>query len=103
MLLKSILNRIQLHHGFVYGAVLLVEKATRLLLEIDIRPRQGSRPVCSGCGIPAPVTIRCRFVALSLFRCGASPYFSGMPCGELLVLAAALRWNEFPGLKARIT
>jgi transposase len=54
MLLKSILNRIQLHHGFVYGAVRLVEKATRLLLEIEIRPRKGSRPICSGCDIPGP-------------------------------------------------
>ena len=54
MLLKSILNRIQLHHGFVYGAVRLVEKATRLLLEIEIRPRKESRPICSGCGIPGP-------------------------------------------------
>lgn len=54
MLLKSILNRIQLHHGFVFGAVRLVEKAARLLLEIEIRPRKGSRPICSGCGKPGP-------------------------------------------------
>jgi len=52
MQIKTILNRIQLHHGFVYGAVHLVAKAARLLLEIEIRPRKGSRPVCSGCGIP---------------------------------------------------
>jgi transposase len=54
MLLKSILNRIQLHHGFVYGAVSLVEKAARLLLEIEIRPRKGSRAICSVCGRPGP-------------------------------------------------
>ena len=54
MLIKSILNRIQLHHGFVYGSIRLVEKAKRLLLEIEIRPRKGSRPVCSGCGNPGP-------------------------------------------------
>ena len=54
MLLKSILNRIQLHHGFVYGSIRLVEKAARLLLEIEIRPRKGCRPVCSGCGKPGP-------------------------------------------------
>ena len=54
MLLKSILNRVQLHHGFVYGAVRLIEKATRLLLEIEIYPRKGSRPVCSVCGNPGP-------------------------------------------------
>jgi len=54
MQLKSILNRIQLHKGFVYGAVRLVEKSKRLLLEVEIRPRKGSRPICSGCGRPGP-------------------------------------------------
>jgi len=54
MRLKSILNRIQLHHGIVYGTVRLVEKAARLLLEIEIRPRKGSRPICSGCGKQGP-------------------------------------------------
>ena len=54
MLLKSLLNRIQLHHGFVYGAVRLVDKAKRLLLEIEIRPRIGSRPICSMCGLLSP-------------------------------------------------
>ena len=54
MLIKSILNRIQLHKGFVYGATRLVEKAAHLLLEIDIRPRIGCQPICSGCGHPGP-------------------------------------------------
>lgn len=54
MLLKSILNRIQLHHGFVYCSICLVEKGARLFLEIEIRPRKGSRPVCSVCGNPGP-------------------------------------------------
>ena len=54
MLLKSILNRIQLHHGFVYGAVRLIETAKRLLLEIEIWPRTGSHPVCSICGLLSP-------------------------------------------------
>jgi len=54
MLLKSILNRIQLHHGFVYGSICLVEKEARLLLEIEIRPRKGSRAICSVCGKPGP-------------------------------------------------
>jgi len=54
MLLKSILNRVQFHHGFVFGSIRLVEKAARLLLEIEIRPRRGSRPLCSVCGNPGP-------------------------------------------------
>ena len=54
MLLKSILNRVQFHHGFVFGSIRLDEKAARLRLEIEIRPRKGSRPLCSGCGKPGP-------------------------------------------------
>ena len=54
MLLKTILNPIHLHHGFVYGTVCLVEKALRLLLEIEIRPRKGSCPLCSVCGRSGP-------------------------------------------------
>jgi hypothetical protein len=54
MLLKTILNRVQNHSGFVYGTIRLVEGAARLILEIEIEPRKGSRPVCSGCGRPGP-------------------------------------------------
>jgi transposase len=54
MLLKSILNRVQNHSGFVYGAVRLVEKAGTLSIEIEIRARKGSRPVCSSCGEAGP-------------------------------------------------
>lgn len=54
MQIKSILNRVQLHSGFVYGSIRLVEKAARQFLEIEIRPRKSSRPVCSGCGLRGP-------------------------------------------------
>ena len=54
MLLKSILNRVQFHHGFVFGSIRLVEKAKRLLIEIEIRPRKGRQPLCSSCGNPGP-------------------------------------------------
>lgn len=50
MQVKSILNRTQLHKGFVYGQVSFHELDGRLVLEVEIRPRRGSRPVCSGCG-----------------------------------------------------
>ena len=54
MQLKSILNRVQLHSGYVYGSNRLVEKAGRVFLEIEIRPRKASHPVCSGCGLRGP-------------------------------------------------
>lgn len=54
MLLKSILNQVQLHHGFVDGSVKLQQQEKRPVLEVEIRPRKNSRPVCSVCGIPGP-------------------------------------------------
>jgi hypothetical protein len=44
MLLKSILNRVQLHHGFVYGSIRLLEQKKRPALEVEIRPRKSSHP-----------------------------------------------------------
>jgi len=55
MQIKSILNRVQFHKGFVYGPVNLRELAGgKLTLEVTIRPRKGNRPVCSGCGKTGP-------------------------------------------------
>ena len=54
MQLKSILNRVQLHRGFVYGNIRWREQRGRTVLEIEIRPRKGSRPFCSVCGRKAP-------------------------------------------------
>ena len=54
MQLKSILNLVQRHQSFVYGSIHLVKKATRWILEIRIRARKGSKPICSGCGSPRP-------------------------------------------------
>ena len=50
MQIKSILNRVQLHKGFVYGRVRLCGQPKQLSLEIEIRPRKRSRPICSRCG-----------------------------------------------------
>jgi transposase len=54
MLLKTILNRVQRHRLFVYGAIRLLETLGELQLEVEIRPRAGSRPSCSGCRQPGP-------------------------------------------------
>jgi transposase len=53
MQLKTILNRIASHKGFVFGDVRFA-KAKRPTIEVEIRPRAGSRPVCSGCGRTGP-------------------------------------------------
>lgn len=54
MLLKTILNRIQKHPGFVYGPIRLQQDGMELLLEVVIRPRAKGQPVCSGCQCRRP-------------------------------------------------
>jgi transposase len=45
---KTILNRVYHHTGFVYyGFELTQQKAPSLL--VSVKPRAGSRPICSGC------------------------------------------------------
>lgn len=69
MHLKSILNFVQPHQGFVYGAVTLRRKQDKPFLDIEIRPRKNRQPVCSKCGRPGPgydtlPVRRCEFVPL---------------------------------------
>lgn len=54
MLVKTILNRIQKHASFVYGAVRLIEGLGDLILEVEIQARANSRPRCSGCDRRGP-------------------------------------------------
>lgn len=50
MQLKTLLNRVHPVKGFVYGTDYFVGDH----LEVELRPRQGSRGICSGCGRPGP-------------------------------------------------
>lgn len=52
MLLTRLLNACHHHPGFVYKGARLCERSQTI--EIEVRPRQGSKPRCSGCGNPAP-------------------------------------------------
>jgi transposase len=52
MRLISLLNHYQRFPGFVYEKARLC--APRQTIEITVRPRRGSRPVCSGCHQLAP-------------------------------------------------
>jgi len=52
MLLTRLLNACHHFPGFVYTGARLDE--TTNTIEITVRPRSGSKPVCSGCGKPAP-------------------------------------------------
>jgi hypothetical protein len=55
MQVKTILNRIQKHRGFVYGTVQLEEQMAGLALTVDIAPHRRNRPRCAGCGQVGPV------------------------------------------------
>jgi len=52
MLLARLLNACYHFPGFVYAAVRLVEATNTI--EVDVRPRRGSKPRCSCCGKAAP-------------------------------------------------
>jgi len=50
MRLKSILNRVEPHAGFVYEKASFASSTDPPTIEIAIRPRRRSRATCSGCG-----------------------------------------------------
>ena len=52
MLLTTILNRCHRFSGFVYGQACFSSDGTSV--EISVRPRVGSKAICSGCHQPAP-------------------------------------------------
>jgi transposase len=52
MLLTRLLNACHHFPGFVYQGARLCEASKTI--EIDVRPRQGSKPICSGCQKPGP-------------------------------------------------
>ena len=53
MQIKTILNHVQKYQSFIYTDFKLKEDK-QLKLDITIRPRSNSRPVCSGCGSKCP-------------------------------------------------
>lgn len=54
MQIKTILNRLQKFKSFVYGAVRWIGSAAKPALEVEVRPRANSKPLCSVCGRAGP-------------------------------------------------
>jgi transposase len=54
MRLLTILHRLYQHKGFVYGDASFFEADGREAIRVPLRPRKGSRPICSGCRTPGP-------------------------------------------------
>ena len=50
MLIKTVLNRCHRLRFFVYGKCRFVDAA----IYVEVRPRTGCRPICSGCEKPGP-------------------------------------------------
>ena len=51
MLLTTILNQCYRFKGFVYAQARLVRQHGQQTIEVQVRPRKGSRGLCSGCGV----------------------------------------------------
>lgn len=55
MLVTTILYRIERHKGFVYGKARMgTDEEGRECIEVPVRPRKGSKALCSGCGLAGP-------------------------------------------------
>ena len=52
MQVKTLLNFVEKHKGFVYDSIKLSTYEGGPCIEVVVRPRQGSKGVCSGCGKP---------------------------------------------------
>lgn len=52
MQLKTILNRVERHPGFVYANAVFAETAKGPAIEVLVRPRANGRARCSSCGKP---------------------------------------------------
>jgi len=53
MLIKTVLNKIEKHKGFIYGRITL-EEGARARLIIEVRPDQRCKALCSSCEQPCP-------------------------------------------------
>ena len=57
MQLKTLLNRVHPVKGFVYEKIQLVpdsQQPNAVRIDVQVRPRCGSRGICSGCGRRGP-------------------------------------------------
>ena len=54
MQLQTILNHVEWYKSFVYESVRWSDTESKVSLEVEVRPRANSRPICSGCGQRGP-------------------------------------------------
>jgi transposase len=93
MQVKTILNLVEEHKGFVYREIRFgTGKNGRRQIEIFVRPRKGSRGECSSCGLRGPTRDHLK-----------ERSFEYVPlCGVWNAGGAGLRWSEFLGRRASL-
>ena len=98
MRVQSILNRIEKHKGFVYERVRWSD-AQASVLQVEVRPRRGSQPQCSGCGQRGPgydTLARRRFQFVPLW--GMQVFFlyalRRVQCGRCGVKVEVVPWAQ---------
>ena len=99
MRIKTILNRIQKHPGFVYSGIMVVETNRGLAIQVAIRPRKGSKPVCSGCqkreaGYDTTSSRRFEFVPLWGIRVFFHYAMRRVACPRCGVKVEAVPWAQ---------
>ena len=99
MQLKIILNRIQKFKSFVYGAVRWVEGAKEPTIEVELRPRSNSRPICAVCGCRRPgcdTLLKRRFEFIPMW--GIKVFFLYAPrrvdCPDCGILVERMPWSK---------
>ena len=99
MRIKTILNRIQKHPGFVYSGIMVVETNRGFEFQVAIRPRKGSKPVCSGCqkrgaGYDTTSSRRFEFVPLWGIRVFFHYAMRRVACPRCGVKVEAVPWAQ---------
>jgi len=95
MQVKTVLNRVHRIKGFVYEKVRFVGER----IEVDVRPRHGSRPICSGCGRLGPgydVLGQRRFHFVPLWAIGVVLVYAmrRVDCPECGVRVEQVPWGD---------
>ncbi len=52
--LKTLLNHVEKHKGFVYGKGQLIKSGDKAVIEVAVYPRKNSTAICAQCERPAP-------------------------------------------------
>lgn len=97
MLVKTILNHIEKHTSFVYHGVRF--RTDKRAIEIDVQPRRGTRPICSGCsrrGSVYDTITRREFQHAPLWGLAVFLLYSSrrVNCGSCGVRVESVPWAE---------